>query len=299
MLSTDDETPIASIFYEKDYRLQLLQAISIDRLLDRSEFGTYIVIANGSDNESLSKRFRDDLRRAVSHDLFKSTRVIQWNDLFPNEERTGFYDQQIIKIELARHLRTPWYLLLDAKNHFVNPSSMDDFSPNGTPVSPRTRTNAYWEPYLADSLTSLDLDAEKYSSEHLPSITPYMIHRDSACSLLEYLEEKYRLPWPQAMLKTGRATEFLLYFANLVRLDRLSLYVDRPLPVRTLFTSWPQDPIMAESFIQDTIDNKVPLLGLHRARIPQLSTSQRQLLHTAWRINLLSAWENCDWFLEN
>ncbi|WP_229667411.1 hypothetical protein, partial [Micrococcus flavus] len=106
------------------------------------------------------------------------------------------------------------------------------------------------------------------------------------------LETPTRTPLPMLIC------EGPLYYAHLVAEDKLGLYVDAPSPVRTLFTSWPQDPAAVLRMIAEATSGEVVMFGLHRNRLSQLTEEQRNAVTSMWHQDLLKPWEQGDWFME-
>jgi hypothetical protein len=48
--------------------------------------------------------------------------------------------------------------------------------------------------------------------------------------------------------------------------------------------------------IADAVEKNVPMFGLHRNRLPQLSRSQMDAIKEMWGRHLLKDWEDADWF---
>lgn len=286
--------PVASIIFEGDYRLGVLQALSIDRLYEVDAITEYTVILNGRDNDEIERCFTADALDRVSEKLRSKTVLLRWEDLLGDAPRVGYYDQQALKLALGTRYSSELFLMLDAKNHFVRPTSAADFFIDGKPYSPLGNTGEYWEKYLKASMDVVG-NTTADQSKMLPSITPYMMYTTAVKEVTDLLKGKFGKSLPEAM-RTGGGTEFLLYYAHIE--PRLKdLYTNRQLPVRTLFTSWPQDSKTVGQFINDLSDKNIPMFGLHRKRIPQLTDEQKAQVSRMWSRYLLAPWEDPNWFL--
>lgn len=286
--------PIASIVFEGDFRLAILQALSIDRLYDGSDLTEYTVILNGQDNMSLRSAYERDLKPAVSSDFWAKINFLVWEDLLSSSPRVGYYDQQALKLSLGNYYSSEFFLMLDAKNHFVRPVSSASFLQAGRPFAPRERVNNMWRPYLKNSFEAMGVEMNDLSIM-MPSITPYLMYTCEVRKLVEYLTEKYSSSLTEALVRAG-GTEFLLYYASIYKRSK-ELYHEKDLPVRTLFTSWPQEHEVVLRLIRELSDHEVPMFGLHRNRLPQLSRRQIYEIEKIWRTYLLRPWESAEWFL--
>lgn len=290
-------TTLATVTFEGDLRLTILQALSIDRLFNLDEVSEYVVVLNGSDNGALGREFKRHLDGRVSERLRARLRVVPAPQLPKTGDGLGWYGQQVVKLALADIVSTDTYLMLDAKNHFVRPSSIGDFFYDGLPSTVFSSTPPNWEKYVRASLEALDVYTDARAARMMPTTTPYVMITREVASLVDRIEAKYGRPLAQAIHETGGATEFFLYYAHLVSTHDEIPYSDRPSTSRTLFTSWPQDPAMVLSIIADTIAKDVPTFGLHRRRLPQLTDEQKDAIREMWRRHLLADWEDADWFM--
>ncbi|MGP5288107.1 DUF6492 family protein [Glutamicibacter arilaitensis] len=290
-------TTLATVTFEGDMRLTVLQALSIDRLFDLDGVNEYIVVTNGSDNDALSGDLMGQLSGRVSGAFLSRLRFMTPADLERGGDGNGWHGQQVVKLALAGAVKTDSYLMLDAKNHFVRPSNIADFFHKGTPITQVVPTNVYWDKYVRASLEAMDALTDERVAVMMPTTTPYLLLTDEVSKMVARLEKKYSAALPQAIRKTTWGTEFFLYYAHLVSsLDRIP-YVNGPSLTRTLYTSWPQDPAEVMAIINDTTAKDVPMFGLHRKRLPQLTDQQKTAIRALWRQHLLKDWEDADWFL--
>lgn len=296
MTTTLPPTTIATITFEGDLRLTVLQALSIDRLFDVEGVQEYLVVLNGSDNELLGTEFQRHLKGRISTNLRDKLRLISTPDLPRGGDGRGWYGQQTLKLALCDLVQTDAYLMLDAKNHFIRPSRIEDFFYDGKPITQLTPTTPNWTKYVRASLTALDVFTEDRLSQMMPTVTPYLMLTKEVASTARRLEQKFGLPLDKAIRKTGGATEFFLYYAHLVSAFDNIPYSNRPSLTRTLFTQWPQDHGKVIDMISEAVEQNVPMFGLHRNRLPQLSRYQMDAIKDMWGKYLLKDWENPDWF---
>lgn len=290
-------TSLATVSFEGDLRLTVLQALSIDRLFDMDGLAEYVVVANGADNEAWEAEFRRHLDGKVSKEFDSKLKIITPSQIPRGGNGSGWYGQQVIKLALADVVKTDTYLMLDGKNHFVRPSRITDFFKGELPLTVLSPTPARWEKYLHASLKAMDALTDERAKQMMPTTTPYLMRADDASKTADRLEAKYGMPFDKAIRETMGATEFFLYYAHLVSSYDHIPYISGPSPTRTLYTSWPQDSFVALEMIREAGESNVPMFGLHRNRLPQLSPVQREAIKELWRRHLLKSWEDADWFL--
>lgn len=195
-----EKLPIVTVTFEGELRMTLLQAISIDRLFDVNSISRYILILNcsGSELESAQAYFEENLQKAISPELFSKTQILKWSDYYPEAERKGFCDQQVLKLAVSRFIYEPYYLLLDGKNHFVNPASMESFFRNGKPMVSVVETSSYWREYVVGSLRALNVEnLDQLGNKHFDSVTPFMMATDIVQRMIQFLEAKYECSLPK------------------------------------------------------------------------------------------------------
>ena len=290
---------LATVSFEGDLRLTLLQALSVDRLLDLDGLAEYIIVANGADNAMWELDFRRHLHGRISDELKSKLRIITPAEIPRGGNGSGWYGQQVIKLALSDIVKTDSYLMLDGKNHFIRPCSIQEFFQNGIPLSVLSDTPARWDKYLRASLEALDVFTDGRMAKMMPTTTPYLMRAKDAKGTIGRLEAKYEMPFDKAIRETHGATEFFLYYAYLLSSYEDVPYAFGPSPTRTLFTSWPEKHAVVLELIQEACDANVPMFGLHRNRLPQLSSIQRDAIKDLWRRHLLREWEDADWFLSH
>ncbi len=120
-----------TVVFEAEVPLLELQARSIERHAQDGLFEEYVVIDNT--REGLSPRARQRIRAELgSHgDLLTFTS----GDLLGADAdlaSSGWRSQQILKLMVARLLITDHYVVLDAKNHFIESTTRADFFDRAT-----------------------------------------------------------------------------------------------------------------------------------------------------------------------
>lgn len=294
------EVSLATVMFWGDLRLTVLQALSIDRLFSLDGVSEYVVVANDIESEQVRSELENHLHRRLSRELWGKLRIIERSDLPRGGSGQGWHGQQVVKLALADYVSSGHYLMFDAKNHFVRKSSVDDFFHAGKPKTVFTKTSATWDKYVRSSLEAMDGLTEERASRMMPTTTPYLMIANEVQRLIWRLETKYELPLDDAIRKTGWATEFFLYYAHLVTSYEEIPYANQPPMTRTLFTSWPQEHWRVLEKIAEAASGVVPMFGLHRNRLPQLSRAHQAAIVDMWRsCDLLKQWEDAYWFLEN
>ncbi len=279
----------------------VLQILSIDRLLDLGKVNSYVIILNGQDNTALRSFLISQTSYRISQDLSEKMVFVDGADVASNQESDGWRSQQLLKLTIARYLKSEYYLLLDAKNHFIHHSRVEDFFYDGLPITTIGPTNQGWLPYVRNSLNIFGVTSEKAIVESPPTVTPYLMVRSYVLGLLTKVEEDFGTNFSNVFNSKihEKTTEFFMYYGYIASLGGPYPYANRPSIGRTLYTKWPQDPRRVISTIEEMRSKEALIFGLHRLRLAQLTGQQREAIMSLWAMHLLRAEESSDWFLED
>lgn len=117
----DKQTSFVTITYENDLRMLLLQLLSIDRLFTIDDIKYYYIIVN-SDNTDLANKINVVVEKILSNGLFSKLKIINSKELLTKrdfEKSDGQRSQQLIKMLISQIVGTKHYIILDAKNFFL------------------------------------------------------------------------------------------------------------------------------------------------------------------------------------
>ncbi|WP_392508041.1 DUF6492 family protein [Naumannella halotolerans] len=277
---------VVSICFRDELPLLALQSRSIDVFWDLDMIGNYMIIIN--DPESADE-CRDYITRRIlpsmSDRLRAVTRVVTADDLIGQVmPGRGWKTQQALKLAVARAVESPFYLALDAKNHFVKPVSGEDFfDADLTPyaaqrVYKEDESQRYW---LNASYRLLGLTPPVTGDLRAGvTVTPYMFQRRHVLDLLDH---------PSRVLDhlgrgKSKATEFFVYFAFLEaeRQGYFSWYSPKASRQATLFRKSPQSPRGVAKVIESVDSGQATSFAVHRDRLPRLSESSYAAIHDLW-----------------
>lgn len=291
-----------SITFEGDVRLTVLQILSVDRLLDHSSLGRYIVVLNGQNNAGLEAFLKTNTESRIAPGLAAKIEYIKAPSLLPGHDPLGWRGQQLLKLVVANHLAARYYLLLDAKNHFVHRTLVRDFFTETAIKTFRRPAPKIQRRLLGSSFSAFGAEdrAADFAESAMPTTTPYLMVAGLVRGLMSELESRYAGRAFEDLFEEelSGTTEFFLYCAYLVTTGQESLYEHSAQMGATLFTKWPRENNDVMQLINSARSNKVAMFGLHRRRLPQLNGEQRDAIAQLWKTELLAADENPAWFLE-
>jgi len=197
---------VVTVVHRTDLTLIKLQARSLSRYLDRSFVREIIVIDNTVGEKSIQPG--ELLPQYGSLPVRLIAR-------YPVEAK-GWYTQQVQKLMIARQITTPYYLLLDAKNHLVRRITRATFvAPDG-----RLRLGAYGyrhhplHNHLLHSCRFFGIDPKHLLDSFVQTVTPFPLTTLIVTHLLDYVERNGQ-PFEATFLQAG-VTEFFLFAAYLL-----------------------------------------------------------------------------------
>lgn len=127
-------------------------------------------------------------------------------------QKCGWTDQQVLKLAVAKHIKTKHYLLLDSKNFFIKPCSVDSIpqvKPNTTEWCERILKN--WILMCHQEFGMKFLGSKVKLTQNT---TPYVVNTDTAKKLINHfggLEKFYIWFTTNAIKEHLSPAEFFLY----------------------------------------------------------------------------------------
>jgi len=163
-----------TVTFSTDFDAMLLQASSLEFVIDNV---THFVIIQDTKIEL------SEWQSALSPYYTRHKLVLIQNDLVL---QSGWRQQQILKLEIAKKINTENYLILDSKNFFIKPFTLTDWNvPHG---------NGSLFIYYKGNKKRMDVDvflektSKKYKKEipklHIDYMTPYKMNTSIVNSII-------------------------------------------------------------------------------------------------------------------
>lgn len=267
MLPMPNPLTLVTATYRAEDALLRLQARSLAQFVGDQLLAKIIVIDNGT--PKLSARRQRSLLRAYGP-LAGLVEIVSAPQIADLSGLSGWLGQQILKLEVARRVPTPWYVLLDAKNHAVRSLSIDDF------LDPTGRAHGGFHSYATHPLRPTLLKTLEYlglpdsaADRYPPTATPFVMHTPTVLDILDSFGDRLR---PEFAL--GSFTEFFLYSGWILRRDGDwdSVYDGEAIQCPTIWggNSGPEGVRTALNHVADT---NAPFFGVHRRGMLRLRGS--------------------------
>ena len=271
-----------TVVFEEEYLLLQLQARSMRLYLSPIMIDEIIIIDNS--RRSMPQAFKDKLLVAYGQ-LAPLVTILLSKDICTIPNTKGWVSQQILKLMIAEHIDSEWYVALDSKNHFVKSPDKDFF----LSLEGRARVSAYsYEAHplrskLERILTYLDLDPAPWISKFTATITPFVFNREIVLETIAEVELKSNNSFAEEFVKSN-LTEFFLYSSYILRSGRkfedvydFDQYLCPIIWAHTAELNACQNRI---SYVKEL---EMPIFSIHRKALPLLCNDSMQTLALFWK----------------
>jgi hypothetical protein len=256
-----------------------MQANSLNMYLDTNpSFVSSIVIVDGAQSSRLN--WRGLVRRYGQ--LAARVRFIDISEFGALPHDAAWYRQQVLKLLVARKITTPRYIILDSKNHLVNPLFRDAFETADSRLmysSLRSYRHHSFRHLVENACRYFGIDAAAIGA-FMPTVTPFVVSTHLVRELLDHVERRERVPFAHAFLgrpASYRLTEFGLYAAYLIfSRGGFSALYDMRAPGFPIV--WSEINISAKL----AAAQKSPVFAVHRSAYRTLRRPAREALAAFW-----------------
>lgn len=272
-------TTIVTVAYEGDRLALLLQAKSLNLHACSAGIVEIIVVENPSPGVRLA--WRPELLAAYGH-LAPIVRFVSSSDVAVLPKTGGWWTQQVLKLEIARFVRTPDYLLLDAKHHLVKPL-LPSFIRNDAGQL-RLRGASYvghpLYPLLQTAFEHFGLP--EVAVDFFPTTTPpFPLVRSVALEIKAYAEQHGATTLGEFMVE-NQLTEFFLYSAYLLASKRIEqIYELHQIPYPVVWKG-KSDRQSCEELVVTSKLSESPFFGVHRRAVSDMDAEAMTVLASYW-----------------
>ena len=242
-----------------------------------------IIILNDSEPDNLLKLIEAEILPEYGA-LIDKVRLVDGSTLTSFKAK-DWRSQQVLKLRIHAEVKTPWYGVLDAKNHWIRLATYDHLF--GPGLKPRAVIGHYGPRSKQLRLTALNamgLDSGVSDVVHLLFITPFFLRTQIVRDLVRYMAEEKKLPLEDFFALEG-ASEFSLYDAYLRRreIDQNALYSCTPIPISLTF--WHERQALGQEFKDRAAvidDQGVLMFALHRELFGHMPENFRNWVASVW-----------------
>ena len=223
-------------------------------------------------------------------DIRDKIKLLSLSDININDnERSTWFSQQRVKIEISKFIKSQYYVVLDSKTHFINKIDNDFFFNNGKPRLYFNRLNSEMLKYYTNCFNYFEIscpnEIKQPEFKKIQTITPFLFITNECLNLINYIEQKEKIPFGDFFIHQQKYTEFFLYYAFLTFTKKRGLYsymahkhqpiilIGRQNPNEYSFNRWEHKVSILNQF-------DIRVFSLHRKSIVILDEKYKQsLLH--------------------
>jgi hypothetical protein len=290
--SLDERLFFVTIAHTGEIGNLILQARSLRRF-GGGLIKHWLIVWNEPDQklESHATHFqlvRNELSGAdFDYEIMPRSKILDFDD----PPGSGHGMQQVLKLNVARVVSSPVYILLDAKNHAVRELAMSDFFHEGKVrifrQNYKESDNFYQKFVMARQI--FKAPRTEGIIKALPSTTPYPMVTSAVLEMLDELPRVDGDQWRNRILERRTdgtiVTEFSLYNGFLESrglVDSLYHFNDDRVTY-ALFKVSPTSEGECQALISRVMsDEKVKFFGIHQARYSKLSEMSKAMISVLW-----------------
>jgi hypothetical protein len=272
-----------TVVFEPELALLRLQARSLACFLDEACVEELIVLDNCAGG--MRARARRAVLAQLGPTLAPRTTFVRTADLGVRGGTQGWRSQQAAKLLIASRIRTPHYVILDAKNHLVAPVGAGAF------VDDDGRARGGTHPYTAHPLRADlertlrylgadDADVARALTDFPPTATPFVVDTALARRMIHDIEDTAGEPFAVAF-ERGRLLEFFLYSGWSMRRGPGVPVNGEPIRSEVI---WPARATAegARSAIDAAIATGAPWFSVHRRVLARADADARRRIAEFW-----------------
>lgn len=273
--------------HETEINLLKLQAHSF-KFIDINLINNIFVLFN--DDISLNDNFTTQFNAIINYypkNVRHKVKLLFLRDLDLEFAYSDWFTQQLVKIEISKKVGTKYYIILDAKNHFIKHISKDTFfDKNNKPYIYFNDSGSIFNDYYSNCLNYFNVNCPNMDLNlgnlKIQTTTPFIFITKQCLNLLSHVESKENKTFKQFFIESKKYTEFYFYYSYLIYCNKHKKY-HHTTAYHPVVTIGPQDPKTC-SF--NTWDNKkyylnnenIYTFSLHRHSIYVLDSHYKKSL---------------------
>jgi hypothetical protein len=254
-------------------KLQAMSMIYVDANLINNIYIVY------NDNEEFDlndtiKYYPENIRHKIKlfHNAYIDTSFIN--------KKSSWTNQQILKLLVAKIIKTDHYLILDCKNHFIRNITYNDyFDKNGKPYL-FIDGSGYMTRYY-NCLAYYNITCPFNNIKKVLTTTPYLMNTNDVIEMINYIENKESKSFYDFFSEnSSKYTEFFLYSTFLIFKNKINNYALTITNTNCIMSSGPN--VEWNSYVNRCVpiinNSSIKIFGLHKKAISLLDETYKQQL---------------------
>jgi hypothetical protein len=219
-------------------------------------------------------------------------KIINVLEIDPRFTESNWTNQQIVKLLIVKYVESDYYLILDAKNHFVKNIDSSDYFYNNKPKlfveNPGPMIKHYYNSLNYFKIKCPFSYDEENGSNILLTTTPYLLCKKDVEDLIKFIEKKENTSFIDFFYKNKyikideQITEFYLYSTYLIYTDRIKNYHMSPRNYTCIMNDPSQEWNKFEIHKNKLNDPLVKTFGIHRTGLKKMNREYKIKLMTLY-----------------
>lgn len=279
-----------TLAFNNNIEIELLKLQAKSFLYVEPEFiGKIFIFYNDNGNDKL-----EFIKEYYPKKFIGKVNIIYKDSIFGKNINSDWRNQQYYKLFISNFIVSKYYVVLDAKNHFIRQINLNDFIKNNKPkifVSTPGNMLKYYKNCLAyfkinDPFNCTFNDCEQISNRKSTFLTttPFIFIKEEVLNLIKYIETKEKMTFYDFFMQNKSITEFYLYSTYLLFSNNINKHeiVERDNFVVTIFRNPNINWNKYESKKKAIKNNKVKVFGLHRKAVEKMDDNYKRNLMTLY-----------------
>ncbi len=300
---TSHKLDFVTVTFGEELGLLQLQARSFALFIPDQLVNNIFIIVNEADSQDAYAAIVENIAPLYGAHAPK-VHVLQRSEVAGEHTflHRGWISQQVLKLMAAHHVGSDDYVILDTKNHFIQPVTHRDFFADNHKLKHRCVNLMFgkrskWVSWFLPpkrkklsrrfrgSMQYFGLNPAEFAETSVPKTTPFPMNTKLVRDLINHTEEKEGEPFPAWFEWYFEATEFYLLqsYAAFRGLGFHDLYEPAKSGVLALYPEAKNRlSQLGQTLERVENDSSYFCLGVHRKLAACLSYQQKQLLTDFW-----------------
>jgi hypothetical protein len=274
--------------HELEIQLLKLQAFSF-QFVDPELINRIVVVFNDKKelNDTFSVKFENTLSYYPAN-LKNKVKLLFLKDIGLDFPDSNWRTQQVVKIQVAKIVKTKYYIVLDTKNHFIKHINHNFFfNSERKPYMYFDDAGDIFGTFYNNCLSYFNTTCPNKSLNignlRIQTITPFLFITQECLNLIKHVEQRENRPFHTFFVDTTLYTEFYFYYSYLVHSNKHVLYENNLVHV-PFVTLGPQDP---KTNYYNTWDYKKHVIDTQDIRVFSFHRHSLYILDNEYKKNLL------------
>ena len=188
----------------------------------------YVLFNDNIEHKTAFKKlFEENIINYYPREIRDRVNLVFLDDISLDFKLSNWFTQQVVKIVVAKIIKSEYYVVIDAKNHFIENITIDYFFRNNKPY-------LYFNPnpdkllqYYNNCLDYFNVNSHfnhRNNRFKVQTTTPFLFITKECLNLIKHIEDNENMSFDTFFICKSKFTEFFLYHAFLIYSKKDDLY---------------------------------------------------------------------------